>query len=189
MVQALTKLYALEEYLALEEVAEFRSEYHDGEIVPMAGESPEHNEISINLILELKSQLREGLKLYASDIKLWIPQYNRYVYPDLIIADSPNWITLERGGKALTNPCLLIEVLSNSTRNYDQGDKFTFYRSIPELENYLMVDQSRKNVLHYRKSEGGWFLRECDRADARIELSRLSINLDIAAIYRGVEVP
>lgn len=188
MVQAIAKIYAVEEYLRLEEVAESRSEYHNGEIVTMAGESPEHNEICINLILALKPQLRDGFKLYASDIKLWIPQYNRYVYPDLIIAESPNWFAWERGGKALTNASLIIEVLSESTRNYDQGDKFRFYRSISELEEYLMIDQYRINVLHYRKSEGGWFFQEYQDKDTSIHLSTIGINLPMMEVYRGVEV-
>lgn len=185
---AISQRHSVEEYLELEETAEFRSEYHDGEIIPMAGESPEHNEISINLILELKPQLPEEVRLYAANIKLWIPQYKRYVYPDLMLANLPQWMALERGGKALTNPCLIIEVLSESTRNYDQGDKFSFYRSIPELQDYLMVDQYQQKILYYCKSEGGWFLREFDRPDSTIELSNLGLTVRLVAVYKNVEI-
>ncbi|MCZ8066887.1 MAG: Uma2 family endonuclease, partial [Microcystis sp. LE17-20D] len=133
------KTLSLEEYHNLETIAEVKHEYHDGEIIEMTGGSINHNSILINLIVLLKLALRgTNYRLQSSDLRLWIPQYNRGLYPDLmIIAGEPSFS--DNRNDEILNPCLIIEVLSPSTSSYDRGDKFRYYRSIPQLNQYLLV--------------------------------------------------
>ncbi|WP_204105963.1 MULTISPECIES: Uma2 family endonuclease, partial [Spirulina sp. CCY15215] len=124
-----TRYYTPEEYLALEEQAEFKSEYRDGEIVPMTGGTTNHNELAGNFYAYLKFFLKKKpYRVYMGDVKLWIPSYRQYTYPDIMVIQGKPIYT----GKSKTtvmNPMLMVEVLSKSTQNYDRGDKFEYYRS------------------------------------------------------------
>ena len=152
-IQTKSNYYTPEEYLALEEQAEYKSEYHDGKIIPMTGGTTNHNEISLNLATNLKFRLKKKpYKVYMADVRLWIPRHRLYTYPDvMVIKDEP--IYADKGTTTVTNPILIIEVLSKSTQNYDQGAKFNYYRSIPEMQEYILVSQSNFNVMQYSKTK------------------------------------
>ena len=125
------KRYTPEEYLELEEKADYKSEYRDGEIVSMTGGTTHHNELAGNLYTHLKLDLRkQNYKVYMGDVRLWIPRYRQHTYPDVMLIQGQP-VYHGKGTTTLTNPQLIAEVLSKSTQNYDQGDKFTYYRSIP----------------------------------------------------------
>lgn len=178
--------YTLEEYLQLEEQAEYKSEYRDGEIIPMTGGTTNHNEIAGNFYANLKFSLRQqNYRVYISDVRLWIPRYRQYTYPDvMVIKGEP--IYTDRGTTTVTNPILIAEVLSKSTQNYDQGDKFTYYRSIPEMKEYILISQQQSRIMQYTKTEAGWLLSEHE-AESKITLASIALELELAAIYTGVD--
>ncbi|BCU11195.1 MULTISPECIES: Uma2 family endonuclease [Microcystis] len=188
LTQSPPKTLSLEAYRNLETIAEVKHEYHDGEIIEMTGGSINHNSILINLIVLLKLALRgTNYRLQSSDLRLWIPQYNRGLYPDLMIIAGEPLFSDNRNDEIL-NPCLIIEVLSPSTSGYDRGDKFRYYRSIPQLNQYLLVSQGEILIESYSKtSENNWLLQEYTPARGIISLDSLGISLNLADIYEGID--
>ncbi|MCZ8028054.1 MAG: Uma2 family endonuclease [Microcystis sp. LE19-10.1B] len=188
LTQSPPKTRSLEEYRNLETIAEVKHEYHDGEIIEMTGGSINHNSILINLIVLLKLALRgTNYRLQSSDLRLWIPQYNRGLYPDLMLIAGEPLLSDNRNDEIL-NPCLIIEVLSPSTSGYDRGDKFRYYRSIPQLNQYLLVSQGEILIESYSKtSENNWLLQEYTPARGIISLDSLGISLNLADIYEGID--
>jgi Uma2 family endonuclease len=176
-----------EEYLALEEAAESKSEYRDGEIVPMTGGTTNHNEITGNFYAHLKFALRgQNYRVFMLDVRLWIPRYRIYTYPDVMVIQGEP-VYHENRQDTITNPVLIVEVLSKSTKNYDRGDKFEFYRSIPEFREYIMIDQYRYKVEQFAKtSEGKWLFTEYDSADSVLALSSLDFQIPLRDIYERV---
>ncbi|MEJ1936451.1 Uma2 family endonuclease, partial [Nostoc sp. NIES-2111] len=123
------RFYTPEEYLELEEKAEFKSEYCDGEIIPMTGGTTNHNKIAGNFYAYLKYALRrQKYEIYIADVRLWIPRYRQYTYPDVMLIQGEPVYT-GTNTTTVMNPSLIVEVLSKSTKDYDQGDKFLYYRS------------------------------------------------------------
>ena len=133
--------YSSEDYLMLEETSELRSEYLDGQIIPIAGGSPEHNRIIGNIyrLLDDSADEYDDVAVFFSDMRLWIPQTRTHTYPDvMVIADGLQM--LEGRKDTVMNPRLIAEVLSDSTKDYDRGEKFRFYRSLSSFQEYLLVD-------------------------------------------------
>ncbi|MBD2486813.1 Uma2 family endonuclease [Aulosira sp. FACHB-615] len=179
--------YTPEEYLELEENAEFRNEYRDGEIIPMTGGTTNHNKISGNLYAYLKFVLKaQDYEIYISDVRLWIPRYRQYTYPDvMVIAGEP--VYTGTNTTTVMNPCLITEVLSKSTKNYDQGDKFTYYRSIPEFKEYILIDQYNYHVMKYVKTaEGQWLFTETETQSATLSIQTLNVEITLSDIYERV---
>lgn len=179
--------YTPEEYLALEEKAIDRSEYHDGEIIPMTGGTTNHNSIIINLIANLKFGFRSrNYSLFTSDVRLWIPETRRYVYPDIMIIQGEP-IYQGSNKTIVTNPFLILEVLSNSTKDYDRGRKFLYYRSIPEFREYILIDQYSYHIEQFAKnSNNKWVLTEYDSEDAILVLESLEFQIPLRDIYERI---
>ena len=186
-MQLQSRNYTPEEYLKLEAEAEYKSEYRDGKIIPMTGGTTNHNEISLNLATNLRFSLKkQNYRVYIADVRLWIPRHRVYTYPDvMLIKGEP--IYADRGTTTVTNPILISEVLSASTQNYDQGDKFTYYRSIPEMQEYILISQQRYHVMQYVKTDSGWLLSEYETEDAVIKLAAVDLELELADLYAGVD--
>ncbi|AFZ42487.1 protein of unknown function DUF820 [Halothece sp. PCC 7418] len=183
-----TPHYTPQEYLELEETTEERSEYRDGEIIPMTGGTTNDNEISLNLASHFKFGLRKrNYRVYIGDIKVWIPRYRQYTYPDvMVISGDP--IYADQGTTTVMNPILITEVLSNSTKNYDQGDKFSAYRSIPELQEYILIDQTRYHVMQYvKQNDQQWLLTEYQDQTAKIVFESLKFEITLLDLYDGVD--
>ena len=180
--------YTPEEYLELEEKSEFRNEYIQGEIKPVTGGTPNHNEIAGNFYTFLKLALRgKRYKVFMSDLRLWIPQYNVYTYPDIMVIKGQPVLQNNRNDTVI-NPLLIIEVLSKSTKNYDQGDKFDYYRSIPEFTEYILVDQYRYYVKQFAKADDGrWWLSEYQDEDDSLSFASLDDEIKLSDIYREIE--
>ncbi|MDJ0687225.1 MAG: Uma2 family endonuclease [Xenococcaceae cyanobacterium MO_188.B32] len=180
--------YTPEEYLELEEKSEFRNEYIQGEIKPVTGGTPNHNEIAGNFYTFLKLALRgKSYKVFMSDLRLWIPQYNVYTYPDIMVIKGQPVLQNNRNDTVI-NPLLIIEVLSKSTKNYDQGDKFDYYRSIPEFTEYILVDQYRYYVKQFAKADDGrWWLSEYQDEDDSLSFASLDDEIKLSDIYREIE--
>lgn len=188
VVQVVKRYYSPEEYLALEAEADFRSEYRDGEIVPMAGGTTNHNEIITNLCVVLKPPLRaKRYRLFTENVRVWIERYRIYTYPDvMVIAGEP--IYYGSGTTTVVNPSLIVEVASKSTKNYDQGDKFDYYRSLSSFREYVLVEQDRWRVVqHLKTSSGQWLLTDYETQDAVIELASLNLTVPLSDIYAEVD--
>ncbi|HEY9812976.1 MAG TPA: Uma2 family endonuclease [Candidatus Sericytochromatia bacterium] len=185
--QTLKPTYSPEEYLALEQKAEYKSEYRDGEIVPMTGGTTNHNKIALNFAAYLKFALRrQKYEIYFADVRLWIPRYRQYTYPDVMVIDGDPIYT-GTGTTTVMNPALIMEVLSKSTKNYDQGEKFLYYRSIPEFREYILVDQTKYHVMQHNKTpEGKWLLTEYESVDALLQLQSVNFQIDFNELYEGV---
>ncbi|PZD74789.1 hypothetical protein C1752_00886 [Acaryochloris thomasi RCC1774] len=186
-IQAEPRSYTPEEYLELEAQADYKSEYRDGKIVPMTGGTTDHNEITLNLAAALKFALRgRAYKVYIGDVKLWIPRYRLYAYPDvMVIKGDP--IYAEPGTTTVMNPMLIVEVLSKSTRNYDLGEKFQAYRSVPDLQEYCVVDQSQYSAIQHSKTDSGqWLLTEYEAQASVLKFSSVAFQIPFNDLYAGV---
>jgi Uma2 family endonuclease len=186
-VQTQKTYYTPEEYLELEEKAEFRSEYRDGEIVQMTGGTTNHNKISGNLYAHLKFALRrQKYEIYIADVRLWIPKYRQHTYPDIMLIQGEPVYT-GTSTTTVMNPSLIVEVLSKSTKNYDQGDKFLYYRSIPEFQEYILIDQYQYHVMQYAKAaENQWSFTEIEGESATLSLSTVDFEITLADLYEKV---
>jgi Uma2 family endonuclease len=189
IAQPETQPLTLEEYLERELASETRNEYRDGEIVPMTGGTPDHNEIAGNLYIFLKSALK-GLsyRTFYADQRLWIPAVNLYTYPDVMVLPKP--LELQPGRRdTVVNPCFIAEVLSQSTQSYDRGDKFFAYRTIPTFQEYLLVDQYRVHVEHHVKTAAHqWLFSEYDDPTVTLSLQILGLQIPIADLYEGIDL-
>jgi Uma2 family endonuclease len=179
--------YSFAEYLQLEETAAYKNEYQDGEIVPMTGGTTDHNKIALNFAAYLKFVLKgRKYNIFIGDLKLWIAQYRQATYPDVMLIEGEP-IYYETGKTTVTNPRLIVEVLSKSTQNYDQGDKFLYYRSLPEFQEYILISQSRPYVMQYNKTEENkWLLTEYEGENASLSLTSINFALSFQEIYEGV---
>ncbi|HLO50984.1 MAG TPA: Uma2 family endonuclease [Kamptonema sp.] len=181
------RYYTPEEYLALEEAAIDKSEYHDGEIVPMTGGTTNHNSIIINLIANLKFGLRgKDYRLFTSDVRLWIPLTRRYVYPDIMLIQGEP-VYQENNKTIVTNPLVIIEILSNSTKDYDRGGKFLAYRSILEFREYIVIDQYSYHIEQFAKnSSSKWELTEYDSEESVLTLESVEFQMPLRDIYERI---
>ena len=188
-MQTQTKItYTPEEYLAIEIASETRHEYINGEIISMAGGTPEHNEIASILNATFRINLRgQPYSIFIADQRLWIPDKKLYTYPDVMIIQRP--IQLQRSRKdTVTNPLLIAEVLSQSTKNYDKQEKFAAYRNIPSFHEYLLIDQYTQHIEHYSKSNvTQWIFSECNNPEDCINLTSISCEIPLLEIYDGIE--
>lgn len=178
------------EYLAIERKSEYKSEYIDGVIVAMTGASRKHNLISFNLAGEINRQLKgrpcEG---YAGDMRVRVPSTRLYTYPDVVVVcDEPQFE--DDQVDTLLNPTLIVEVLSKSTEIYDRGTKFSFYRTIETLAEYLLVAQNECRVEHYiRQAEGRWLLSDYHSLDDTVALASVGCELALREVYDKVALP
>jgi Uma2 family endonuclease len=187
VLQTGQRYYTPEEYLELEENAEYKNEYIDGEIIPMTGGTTNHNKIAGNFYKKFPLTIKgQDYEIYIGDVKLWIPHFRIYTYPDVIVVkDKP--IYAGTGTTTITNPWLIVEVLSNSTKNYDKTDKFKYYRSIPEFQEYIMIDQYSFAVEQFaKKAVGQWIFQEYEGAEAILVLDSIDFQIAFRDIYERV---
>lgn len=188
VIQLAQKIYSPTEYLEQEAEAEIRHEFINGEIVEMAGGTTKHNVITGNLYFALRLALRgRKLPIYIENVKLWIPEANTFTYPDVMILGSEP-VYYDESQTTVTNPTIIIEVLSDSTRDYDQGRKFGFYRSLESLQEYVLVDQNQCIVLIYRRGTAKeWSLSILDNSTDTVRLESIGVEIQLQDIYEGVD--
>ena len=179
--------YTPTEYLAIDRASDSRSEYLDGLIYAMGGATARHVQIVGNLVRELGIRLREKpCVVYATDLRVQVSVDGLYAYPDVVVVcGEPHFIDGELD--TLTNPLLIVEVLSDSTKNYDRGEKFERYRTIATFREYVLVAQDRVHVeRHERQDDGAWVLRETSAIDDVIELTSVGCELPVSEVYLKV---
>jgi Uma2 family endonuclease len=180
--------YSPDEYLALEEGSEFRHEYRDGQIVERSPSTVKHNQIVGNIAGHLDRNLNQFASVFAVDMRLWIPLMRTHTYPDVMTIVGGLQM-LDNRVDTVMNPNLIVEVLSESTKDYDRGEKFRLYRSIPSLTEYLLVDQYSIHVEHFTKNERGqWVLTDYDARSDVIMLSSIGCKLPLTTIYRKMTI-
>ena len=180
--------YSPAEYLALEIVSENRNEYIDGQIIPMTGGTPNHNQIALNLSGGLNFALkRQPYRVFVTDQRLWIPQKRIHTYPDvMVVAGSLEFSEGRRD--TLTNPLMIAEVLSKSTRSYDIDEKFAAYRTITSFQEYVLIDQYKIHVEQYFKTEDKkWIFCEYDDENSLLALASVQFQISLLDIYDKVD--
>jgi len=193
------KYYTHEEYLALEEKAEYKSEYHDGEIVPlfreivdgevvaMAGGSPNHSKISLSIGAELRTSLKgTTCQAYNSDLKIRVKKVKRSFYPDVtVVCGEPEYY--DKNENIITNPTVIVEVLSPSTSGYDRLDKFFFYRQAESLQEYVLVDTQKLYVEVFKLQENRkWILSTYDNLNENVLFESINVEILMSEIYDRV---
>ena len=180
--------YTPEEYLALEDAAETRSEYRNGEIIPMTGGTTNHNRISLNLAGSINlAFVQADYEVFMADVKLWIPDEQVYTYPDvMVVAGAVDYHN--RRNDIILNPRVIIEVLSKSTEDYDRLGKFALYRTIPSFQEYVLVNQTRIQVEHYTKQAAKrWLLEDLDIEDAQVKFASIPFAISLEELYGRVQ--
>lgn len=183
------KYVSPEEYLALERESLEKHEYFDGEIFLMAGSSNKHNLITSNIIISLGSQFKKrDCRVYPPDMRVHIPKTGLFTYPDvLVVCGKPQFLP-DANIDTLTNPLLIVAVLSTSTEGYDKGAKFDNYRSLESLREYLLVSQDAKKIIRYTKqTNGNWILMDFIGDATEIELVSIECSLAMDDIYDKIE--
>lgn len=187
-MKAFKQIYSLEEYIELEKSTDEKFEFWNGNVWSMAGASPNHNRIVQNLNIEVGLQLREkGCESFPSDMRIKVPAYPPYRYPDLTALCGEAEFENLLGQDLLVNPQLIVEVLSDSTEAFDRGDKFSYYKSIKSFTEYLLVAQHRPHVSQFIKhGDGFWINLEFNDLTEIVELKSVPCKLALSDIYRNV---
>jgi Uma2 family endonuclease len=183
-----TRYYSPEEYLEFEVNSDIRHEYIDGLIIPMTGGTPNHNQIALNFSGTLNFLLkRQPYQVFVTDQRLWIPNRRIHTYPDIMTVQTP--LVFEEGRKdTITNPVMIAEVLSNSTKSYDKDEKFAAYRTILTLQEYILIDQYSMHVEQYCKiGDNKWVFSEFADPEAELNLASVTFQIVLADIYDKVE--
>ena len=182
--------YTPDQYLEIERRADFKSEYHAGQMFAMAGASREHNLITSNVVGELRSLLRgKPCETYPSDMKVLVSATVLYTYPDVSVAcGEPQFLDWQ--GDVLLNPLVIVEVLSDSTEACDRGAKFALYQRLDSLQEYLLVSQDKARVEKYLRQPGGqWLYSRTDGLEGGVSLGALGCRLPLSEVYARVQFP
>jgi len=182
--------YTPAEYYRLEEQAEYKSDYYNGEIFAMAGGTEVHSLICVNIIREISSALKgRTCAAYDPNMRLKVAASGLRTYPDASVYCRPREHDPEDPtGQTLTNPTAIFEVLSPSTENYDRGLKSSHYRRIESLQALVLVSQEMPHLeAYFRQPDGSWAFRELDGREQVLRIDAIDVNLPLAEVYDRVE--
>ena len=182
--------YTPDDYLALEREAEAKHEYWHGDIYAMAGGSLRHNRLAGKCMILLGNALGDGPCIpFGSDQRVHVPATGSYCYPDLTVVCG----RIQRDPAdqdSVVNPRLLVEVLSQSTEDFDRGGKFDAYRSVDSLAEVVFVRQDRAQMEVRRRADGGGWTLEYFRAGDTAVLESVGARIAVDELYAGVfEIP
>ena len=180
---------SVEEYLALDRAAEVKSEYHDGELFPLVAVNWEHAVISVNAGSVLRERLANATcRVAASPLRVRISA-SRFLLPDLMVVCGKPALADEHND-ILTNPKVIVEILSPSTADYDYGQKFILYRHLESFEEYLLIAQDQARVEVFRKTpDKRWLISTYEGLDAVAHIESLGISFQLGEVYAGLELP
>jgi Uma2 family endonuclease len=187
LVRSSRHRYSFAEYLAYEGDSGMKHEYVDGEILAMAGGSRRHNALASRISAALEGGRKPGCVAFQSDQRIRIPATGKATYPDAsmvcgqIVGDPA-----DPSGITITNPVLLVEVLSPSTEQEDRGSKWQHYQQLESLQEYVLVGQGEPRVEHYRRlSSGAWEYREATEGSVQLQCGAV---LELATLYTDLPV-
>ena len=184
------KRFTPQEYYALEQVAEYKSDFYDGEIFDMSGGTVRHSQICINISGELRQRLKGApCQPFESNLRLMIERTGLRCYPDVSVYRGPLRRDAEDpSGETVTNPAVIFEVLSKSTEGYDRGVKAESFRQIDSLQAYVFVSQESPHVESYERStNGNWVLRDFRGMDGSFTIAAIGVELPLSEIYARVD--
>lgn len=174
----------IEEYLDWEPQQNCRYEYVNGEVFAMTGGTIPHNDIALNLYRTLYSHLRpKGCRINVADVKLQVSTNSPYYYPDVIVSCDSRDLNAR---KFIQYPKLIVEVLSPSTEAKDRGEKFSYYRTIPTLQEYILIESEKIGVECYRRGEGRMWLYYPYTVGDTITIESIEFSCAIDLLYEGV---
>lgn len=180
---------SIKEYIAIEKANDVKYEYLDGSIYAMAGGTVKHTTICGNVFFEIETALRGANKpcrTYNTDAKIRIESKNSYVYPDAtVVCGEPEMS--EHKPDAVTNPTVIVEVLSKSTVGYDRGDKFYLYRQIESLQEYILIEQEEAKIEIYKRKGDLWHISRVTGLEAELFISSLDVSIELKQIYLNVD--
>jgi len=178
--------YTYQEYLALEAGSSVRHEYLKGEIYAMAGGSPDHAVLAARLIRALGMQLRHGCQVFTSDLRVRIPATGLTTYPDVSVVCGKTTRAAE-DPLAVVNPVLLAEVTSDSTEDYDRGEKLRHYKDLPSVREVLFVSHRGPRISLHRRDDAGWTLLDAGPGET-VALPSIGSRVAVDELYRdGLE--
>ena len=181
--------YSIAEYLEMENTSDIKHEYYGGEIFAMSGAKLPHILVEGNIFNALSSELSDKpCQPYNSSMRVYVEELDSFFYPDVtVVCGEP--VTLNNDQMNVMNPKVIFEVLSPSTKNYDRGEKFKFYREIDTLKEYVLVDPLSVIVEAYHiNSNGFWELKEYNNIDGVLVLDSIGISLALKEIYKKTKV-
>jgi Uma2 family endonuclease len=184
--------FTIADYLRLEATANQRHEYRNGQIVAMAGGSPEHSLIIANIIGELRNGLKgKPCRVYESNLRVRIPRTPLYTYPDAsVICGDTEFDPQDTDRRTATNPRLIVEVLSPTTEADDRGDKFRRYLTLESMQEYVLVSQSVPWINTFsRQDDDTWRFATFSGPDGRLRLSSVDVEIPLSEIYSGLQFP
>lgn len=181
------KYISVEEYLLMEEESDIKHEYYGGEVFAMAGGTIPHNQVCMNVTGELFSFLKgRACRVYQSDQRIHCHSNKFFTYPDASVVCG-EIERLEKRNDTITNPAVIIEVLSQSTKNYDRGDKFKLSRNIPSLKEYVFISSLEVSVERYTKlATGFWNFRDTANPEDLFEIETVGFSCPVRDLYRDV---
>lgn len=190
--QLAPRRYTISEYLAYEQESKEKHEYRDGKVIAVPAAPFAHGVIGANLFGVLGDAL-DGTPYRAADnsVRLRVPRLGFYTYADItIVCGDPLFDPEDVDGESLTNPRVIIEILSPTTEAYDRGEKFSRYRQLDSLEEYVLVSQDTANVeTFFRQPDGGWLLMAFAELDSTARIRCMGIDLPLREVYAGVAFP
>lgn len=189
LTENLSRSYTEEEYLQMEEKASAKHHFINGKIIAMPGATPAHNLIAGNMITQLNIELEKKPKAYfvlTSDSKLYIPRLRNFLYPDAVVCEE---VELYPGSTTvITNPLLIVEVLSPSTANHDRHERFFDYKRIPSFKEYVLIEQEVPLITtSFKTGERTWEDIEADGLETSIYLQSIDCTIELKKIYRGLK--
>lgn len=188
--QQTDRLYTFEEYQTILEDAEHKYEYHNGALEMMAGGTGNHNILCNNIGTELSLGIRQSKAkcvTFNSDMNVWIPKCKRGLFPDAsVVCEQPKYTTERQ--TVLENPMLIIEVLSESTKEKDKGEKFECYRSLPSFKEYILVYQTIPRIeTWYKEAEDLWRIASAHGLENSIYLHTLDLTILLRDVYANID--
>jgi len=180
------KTYTPEEYLALEEKAEYKSEYENGEIVAMAGGTFNHIRITSNISRFIGNKVSEDCSSLPNDMKIWVEAISKFYYPDVTVLCGEPSFYRERDD-TITNPILIVEVLSKSTEAKDRGEKFMAYQTLDSLQEYVLISQNRPTIEQFiKQSDRSWKYLATIGLESSVKFESIGVELTLNEIYQRV---
>lgn len=185
--EAKRKIFTSDEYLLLEENAEFRSEYENGEIVEMAGGSLTHQRIVSNVARFVGNRISPECDALPSEMKIRVEALKKFYYPDVTVFCGEAAF-YRRRNDTITNPVLIVKVLSDSTEAKDRGEKFFAYQTLESLREYVLISQNKPAVEQFvKQSDGSWKYTATIGLESVVKFASIQVAVTLAEIYQKVK--
>lgn len=184
MPEPVRQRYTYLEYLELEEMSPVKHEFIDGHVWAMAGGTPEHAAVAVNVASLLRGQLRgRPCRVFSSDLRIRVLATGLGTYPDItVVCDQLETDPQDPKGNTVTNPRVVVEILSPSTEDYDRGEKLASYKRVPGLEEIVLIAHDARRVEIWRRVAGGWAL-DVTQGEGTARLESLDCDLPLSEVY------